>query len=82
MNINPNAVLKPTDVGARMFRVKGELELILRSIKEWRKSGVDGNGIVPIEILPLEARLESSLNEVDTMINLISQIKSPRRKKK
>lgn len=82
MNINPNTVLKPTDVGARMFRVKGELELILRSVKEWRKSGVDGNGIVPIEILPLEARLESSLNEVDTMINLISQIKSPRRKKK
>jgi len=82
VRINSNLILNPTDAGARMFRVKGELELILHAIKEWRKSGIDGNGVVPIEILPLEARLESSLNEVDAMINLISQIKSPRRKKK
>ena len=75
-------VLKPTDVGAHLFRVKGELELILRSVKEWRTSGVEGNGIVPIEVLPLEAKIEATLSEIDAMIKLVSQIKSPRRKKK
>jgi len=74
-------VLKPTDVGAYLFRVKGELENMLRSVKTWRISGVDGNGVVPISVLSLESKLESSITEVDKMINLVSQIKSTRKKK-
>ena len=74
-------ILKPTEVGAHLFRVKGELESILRSIRIWRTSGIEGNGAIPIEALPLEVKLESSLNEVEEMIKLVSRIKHPRRKK-
>jgi hypothetical protein len=74
-------VLKPTDVGAYLFRVKGELENMLRSVKAWRASGVDGSGVVPISVLPLESKLESSIAEIDKMINLVSQIKPTRKKK-
>ena len=76
-----NPVLKPNDVGAHLFRVKGELENMLKSIRSWRTLGIDGNGIVPIEILPLEVKLENSLIQVEEMIKLVSRI-TPSRKKK
>jgi len=76
-----NPVLKPNEVGAHLFRVKGELENMLKSIRSWRTLGIDGNGIVPIEVLPLEAKLESSLIQVEEMIKLVSRI-TPSRKKK
>ena len=76
-----NPVLKPNDVGAHLFRVKGELENMLKSIRSWRTLGIDGNGIVPIEVLPLEVKLESSLIQVEEMIKLVSRI-TPTRKKK
>lgn len=79
MSIGP--ILKPNDVGAHLFRVKGELETMLRSVKSWRNSGVDGNGVVPISVLPLEVKLESMLAEVDVMINLVSQVKPGKKKR-
>ena len=74
-------ILKPTDVGAYLFRVKGELENMLRSVRSWRTAGLDGTGLVPISALPLEAKLEASIAEIDAMINLVSQIKSNKKKK-
>lgn len=75
-------MLKPTDVGAYLFRVKGELENMLRTVRTWKNSGVEGNGIVPIEAQPLEIKLEASLNEIEEMIKLVSRIKPARNKKK
>lgn len=74
-------VLKPNDVGAHLFRVKGELESMLKNVRSWRTSGIEGNGIVPIEVLPLETKLENSLLEVEEMIKLVSRIKPSRKKK-
>lgn len=74
--------LKPNDVGAHLFRVKGELENMLKSVRLWRASGIDGNGIVPIEVLPLEVKLEATLKEVEEMIKLVSRIKPSRKKNK
>lgn len=77
-----NPILKPNDVGAHLFRVKGELEAMLRSVRSWRSSGLDGSGIVPIEVLPLETKLEKALSDVDELINLVSRIKPGRKKNK
>ena len=74
-------ILKPTDVGAHLFRVKGELETMLRSVKSWRTSGLDGTGLVPISALPLEIKLEAAIADVDKMIALATQIKMPKKKK-
>ena len=74
-------ILKPTDVGAYLFRVKGELENMLRSVKSWRSNGLDGSGLVPMAVLPLEAKIEASISEIDSMINLVSQIKSTKKEK-
>jgi hypothetical protein len=76
-----NQILKPNDVGAHLFRVKGELENMLKAIKSWRAAGIDGNGVVPIEVLPLETKLENSLRDVEEMIKLVSRIKPTRQKK-
>ena len=75
-------ILKPTEVGAHLFRVKGELENMLKSVRFWRTSGLDGNGVVPIEVLPLEVKLEVTLTEVEEMIKLVSRIKPSRKKNK
>jgi len=75
-------ILKPTEVGAHLFRVKGELENMLRSARSWRTVGLDGSGIVPIEVLPLEVKLEKALADVDEMIKLVSKIKPSRKKNK
>lgn len=82
MGINLSQILKPTDVGAYLFRVKGELENMLRTVRAWKNSGVEGNGIVPIEVQPLEIKLEASLVEIEEMIKLVSRIKPVRNKKK
>jgi hypothetical protein len=74
-------ILKPTEVGAHLFRVKGELESMLKTVRSWRTSGIEGNGVVPIEVLPLETKLENSLLEVEEMIKLVSRIKPSRKKK-
>jgi hypothetical protein len=74
-------MLKSTEVGAHLFRVKGELENMLKAVRSWRTSGIEGNGVVPIEVLPLETKLENSLLEVEEMIKLISRIKPSRKKK-
>lgn len=79
--MNTGPILKPNDVGAHLFRVKGELETMLRSVRSWRSSGLDGSGIVPIEVLPIEAKLEKALIDVDEMIKLVSRIKPSRKKK-
>lgn len=79
--MNTGPILKPTDVGAYLFRVKGELENMLRSVKSWRTAGLDGTGLVPMAALPLEAKLESAISDVDAMINLVSQIKSTKKKR-
>jgi hypothetical protein len=76
-----NPILKPSDVGAHLFRVKGELENMLRSVRSWRSFGLDGSGIVPIEVLPLETKLEKALFDVDEMIKLVSRIQPSRKKK-
>ena len=79
MNVGP--ILKPNDVGAHLFRVKSELEVMLHSVRSWRSTGLDGSGVVPISVLPLETKLESMLSEVDMMINLVSQVKLGKKKR-
>lgn len=76
-----NTVLRPNEVGAYLFRVKGELEVMLNSIRSWRAKGLDGNHVIPIEVLPLELKLEKALIGIDEMINLVSKIKVSRKNK-
>jgi|GEM_PF-3043415 len=82
MGISVGPILKPTEVGAYLFRVKGELENMLRSIRSWRTSGIDGSGVVPIEVLPLEVKIEKTLVEIEETIKLVSKIKPSRNKKR
>jgi hypothetical protein len=74
--------LKPNEVGAHLFRVKGELENILRSVKEWRNSGVEDSKVVPLSVVSLEKQLEAALAEVNAMIATVSQIKLRKKKNK
>jgi hypothetical protein len=67
-------VLKPTTVGAALFRIKAELVNLSNSIKEWRQFGIGNTGVIPITILPLKVKIAETIVEVDEMIRLISKI--------
>jgi hypothetical protein len=67
-------VLKPTSVGSMLFQLKSELEVISRSVQVWRQMGVNGTGLMPISVLPMEAKLNKVISEIDEMIRLVSKI--------
>jgi hypothetical protein len=67
-------VLKPTSVGAALFRIKAELVQLSHSIKEWRTFGMGGTGVIPISVIPLEVKINSVIVEVEEMIRLVSKI--------
>jgi hypothetical protein len=67
-------VLKPTSVGAALFRIKADLVQLSLSIKEWRTFGMGEKGIIPISVIPLEVKINSVIAEVEEMICLVSKI--------
>lgn len=36
--------------------------------------GINGSGVVPIAILPLEAKLEKSIKDIEVMIKIAAQV--------
>lgn len=77
-----NVILKPTEVGSHLFKVKDQLETILSSVQSWKESGVDESGVVPIQVLSIETKTASVLSDVESLIKMISQVNSVRKRSK
>lgn len=67
-------VIRPSTVGITLLKTKDDLESLLRIIRAWRVDGINGSGVVPIAILPLEAKLEKSIADIDSMIKIALKI--------
>lgn len=67
-------VIKPSTLGITLLKVKDELEELLCTVKSWRINGINGTGIIPIAMIPLEARLEKSIADIDIMIKIAVKI--------
>lgn len=57
-----------------LLKSKEDLEGLLRIVKSWRVNGINGSGIVPIAVLPLEAKLEKSIADIDVMIKIAAKV--------
>lgn len=67
-------VIKPSTLGITLLKVKDELEELLCTVKSWRINGINGTGIIPIAMIPLESRLEKSIVDIDIMIKIAVKI--------
>jgi hypothetical protein len=63
-------IIRPSTVGITLLKTKDDLESLLRIIRTWRLDGINGSGVVPIAVLPLEAKLEKSIADIDLMIKI------------
>jgi hypothetical protein len=61
-------------LGITLLKVRDELEGLLRTVKTWRLDGINGSGVVPITMIPLEAKLEKSISDIDVMIKIAVKI--------
>jgi len=61
-------------LGITLLKVRDELEELLRTVKTWRLDGINGSGVVPIAMIPLETKLEKSIADIDAMIKIAVKI--------
>lgn len=71
---NVAQIIRPSTLGITLLKVRDELEELLRTVKTWRLDGINGSGVVPIAMIPLEAKLEKSIADIDAMIKIAVKI--------
>lgn len=67
-------IIKPSTVAITLLKTRDELCGLLELIRSWRIKGINGSGVVPIAILPLEAKLEKSIKDIETMIKIAANV--------
>ena len=67
-------IIKPSTVAITLLKTRDELNGLLQLIRSWRINGINGSGIVPIAILPLETKLEKSIKDIESMIKIAAKV--------
>lgn len=67
-------IVNPSSLVIALLKSKKDLEDLLHTVKSWRQKGINGTGIVPIAALPLEAKLERSIYDLNEMIKIAIKI--------
>jgi len=67
-------VSKSHVVIASLLKAKKDLESLLVTVSTWKKNGVDGRGVIPFAILPIEEKLKKSINDIEEMIKVASML--------
>lgn len=57
-----------------LLKAKKDLENLLFTIMAWKKNGIDGNGVIPFALLPLEEKLKKSIEDIDAMVKIASKM--------
>lgn len=71
---NVAQIIKPSTVAITLLKTRDELCGLLQLIRSWRINGINGSGVVPIAILPLEAKLEKSIKDIESMIKIAANV--------
>jgi hypothetical protein len=66
--------LTPVEIGSLLFSVKGNLELISSTLSKWRSEGVGLSGMVPLTIIASEAKINSTIVDVEDLIQMIAKV--------
>lgn len=66
----------PVLVAAILRNIKEDLENVLGIATKWRKEGVNGSGMVPLEVISLEPKAAKLLQEVNNLITLVSLLET------
>jgi len=67
-------IIKPSTVAITLLKTRDELNGLLQLIRSWRINGINGSGVVPITILPLETKLEKSIKDIESMIKIAAKV--------
>jgi len=68
-------IIKKTNVLiTTLLKSRNDLDELLNVVRTWRMNGINGSGIVPIAILPLEAKLEKTITDIDAMIKIAAKV--------
>lgn len=66
--------LTPTQMGATLFYIKEELQKMSVIIAQWRREGIYGSGLVPLEVISIEPKINRLIADVDALIRVVSRL--------
>jgi hypothetical protein len=66
--------LTPNEIGALLFKIRNDLEIIKGNLSKWRAEGIGPNGMVPLSVVVAETRTISMLTDVEDLIQVIAKI--------
>jgi hypothetical protein len=66
--------LTPNEIGAMLFKVRNDLEIINGNFAKWRVEGIGSNGMVPLSVLVAETRTVSMLTDIEDLIQVIAKM--------
>jgi hypothetical protein len=61
-------------MGSILFGVKEKLELISKNLSKIRKEGIDPSGMVPLSIIVSETKLNSAINNIEDVIQILAKV--------
>lgn len=62
----------PVLMAAVLRNIREDLENILEIASKWRKEGLNGSGMVPLEVISLEPKTAKLLQDINNLITLVS----------
>lgn len=69
-------LLSAAQIGSVLFMMKSELEVMVATVKRWRSEGINGTGMVPLEVISIEPKLNRLMGEVESLIRLVSKLEA------
>lgn len=66
--------LTPNEIGAALFKIRNDLEVISSNLSKWRAEGIGPNGMVPLSVVVAETRIVSILNDIEELIQIMAKV--------
>lgn len=66
--------LSTSEMGSLLFSIKENLELITKNLSKIRKEGIGLSGMVPLSIIAAETKLNSSIDNIEDVIQILAKI--------
>lgn len=64
----------PAQMGVTLFQIKEELQKMSVTITQWRRDGIYGSGMVPLEVISIEPKINRLIADVDALIRVVSRL--------
>lgn len=66
--------LTTSEMGSMLFGIKENLELISKSLSKIREEGIGSSGMVPLSIIAAETKLNSSISNIEDIIQILAKV--------